>query len=90
MQISLGTQILSFAGAVLILVAYVAHQTHTMDSRRVAYNLLNTVGAAILAWIALRPLQVGFVVLEVTWTLVSAVALVRAWKAQAGESPAST
>jgi hypothetical protein len=62
----------------LILVAYVAHQTHSMDSRRATYNLLNTVGAAILAWIALRPLQLGFVVLEVTWTLVSAVALVRA------------
>jgi vacuolar-type H+-ATPase subunit I/STV1 len=85
MQISIGTQILSFAGAMLILVAYIAHQTRWMDSRRAVYNLLNTVGAAILAWIALRPLQVGFVVLEVTWTLVSAIALVQALK-----SPPST
>jgi predicted ABC-type exoprotein transport system permease subunit len=71
------TQVLSSVGAVLILLAYIGHQMKWkwMDSGRLTYNLLNTVGAAILAYIALRPLQVGFVVLEGTWTLVSIYAL---------------
>jgi hypothetical protein len=85
MEISLGTQILSSVGAALILVAYVGHQVKWMDARKPAYNVLNAAGAAILAWIALRPLQVGFAVMEITWTVVSVMALVRALK-----SPQST
>jgi hypothetical protein len=74
-QPSLSTQILSSVGAVLILVAYIGHQAKWMSSDKPAYNILNTVGAAILAYVAMRPLQVGFVALEGTWTLVSIVAL---------------
>ena len=77
MQISLATQITSFTGAMMILVAYIGHQAHWMSARSVAYNLLNVVGAAILAWVAFRPLQLGFVILESTWTLVSLWALVK-------------
>ena len=40
--------------------------------------VLNTAGGAILAYIALRPLQVGFAVMETTWTVVSMMALYRA------------
>lgn len=78
MEIPLSVQIFSSAGAALILAAYVGHQVKWMDARKPAYNLLNAAGAAILAWIALRPLQVGFAVMEITWTVVSVVALVRA------------
>jgi len=77
MDISLARQVASFAGAILILFAYVGHQLGWMDSRRAPYNILNTIGSAILAYIAFHPFQVGFVALEVTWTLVSAYALVR-------------
>ena len=70
-------QIASFAGALLILVAYVGHQLSWMDSRRAGYNILNAAGSAILAYIAFRPFQVGFVVLEVTWVLISLYALAR-------------
>lgn len=77
MQISLATQITSFTGAMLILVAYIGHQARWMSARGVVYNLLNVLGAAILAWVAFRPLQVGFVVLESTWTAVSLWALVK-------------
>ena len=48
-----------------------------MDSRRAGYNLLNAFGSAILAYIAFHPFQVGFVVLEVTWVLISLYALAR-------------
>ncbi|MDP9269206.1 MAG: hypothetical protein M3P27_12895 [Acidobacteriota bacterium] len=87
MQISLATQIESFVGAALILIAYIGHQARWMDSRRATYNLLNAAGAAILAWIALRPLQVGFAIMEVTWTIVSLVALVRAMRGGQSAAP---
>ena len=79
-QPSLFTQLLSSFGAALILIAYIGHQIKwkPMDSLRVPYNLLNTAGGAILAYIALRPLQVGFAVMESTWTVVSVMALYRA------------
>jgi hypothetical protein len=71
-------QIVGFTGAMLILIAYIAHQTRRMDATRPAYNLINAVGAAILTYVALDPFQLGFVVLEGTWTLVSLAALVKA------------
>jgi hypothetical protein len=77
MDISLPRQIASFVGALLILAAYVGHQMNWMDSRKAGYNLLNAVGSAILAYIAFHPFQVGFVVLEVTWALISLYALAR-------------
>jgi hypothetical protein len=77
MNISLLRQSASFAGALFILIAYVGHQLQWMDSRKPAYNVLNAIGSAILAYIAFRPFQVGFVVLEVTWVLISVYALMR-------------
>ena len=76
--IPLSTQILSGIGALFILIAYVGHQMKWMDAKRWPYNFLNIIGAAILAYVAIRPFQVGFAVMEVTWTCVSIWAL---WKA---------
>ncbi|HZS99149.1 MAG TPA: hypothetical protein VFA40_20355 [Terriglobales bacterium] len=67
----------SFLGAMLILVAYAGHQMGWMNPRQAAYNILNAIGSAILGYIAFHPFQVGFVVLEVTWTLISIYALFR-------------
>jgi hypothetical protein len=77
MDISLLRQLASFAGALMILVAYVGHQMRWMDSRTAGYNWLNAVGSAILAYIAFHPIQIGFIVLESAWVLVSFYALVR-------------
>ena len=77
-QPSLETQVLSSIGALLILIAYIGHQMKWMDSGKPYYNLLNTLGGAVLAYVAIRPLQVGFVVLESTWTVISIYALYRA------------
>lgn len=71
MQISVAHQIISFIGALLILVAYVGHQAHKMDPRGTLYNWLNVIGSALLGWMALSPFQLGFVVLEFAWVLVS-------------------
>ena len=85
MQVPLTQQILSFAAALLILVAYIAHQAKRMDSRRSLYNVLNAAGSGVLAWAALHPLQWGFLVLEGTWCVVSVIALLRAMRSSASE-----
>jgi hypothetical protein len=77
MEISLLRQIASLTGALLILIAYVGHQLRWMNARSTTYNSINAVGSAILAYIALRPFQVGFVVLETVWALISVYALLR-------------
>jgi len=81
MEISLLRQAASFVGAMLILVGYAGQQFGWMNPRRAPYNVLNGVGSAILAYIAFRPFQIGFVLLEVTWTLISIYALFRGAKA---------
>lgn len=77
MEISVLRQLASFAGALMILVAYVGHQMRWMDSQKAGYNWLNAAGSAILAYIAFHPVQIGFIVLECAWVLVSLYALVR-------------
>jgi hypothetical protein len=77
MDISLLRQVVSFFGAMLILTAYTGHQLKWMDSRKTTYNVLNAIGSAILAYIAFHPFQVGFVVMEVTWAVLSVYALMR-------------
>ena len=77
MDISLARQAASFVGALLILIAYAGHQLKWMDARTATYNILNAVGSAILAYIALHPFQIGFVMLESVWTLISVYVLLR-------------
>jgi hypothetical protein len=71
-------QVVSFVAAMVILVAYVGHQTRRMDANGVAYNVMNAVGSGVLTYVALRPFQIGFVVLEAVWAIVSAYAVIRA------------
>ena len=77
MHITLAHQIESFIGAFLILIAYLGHQLKVLDSRRAAYNILNALGSAVLDYVASTPFQIGFVILEVVWALVSVYALLR-------------
>jgi hypothetical protein len=77
MEISIVHQASSFAGAMLILTGYAGHQLKWMDARGATYNVLNAAGSGILAYIAFRPFQLGFVVMEVAWVLLSIYALLR-------------
>jgi len=77
MDISLARQAASFVGALLILIAYAGHQLKWMDARTATYNVLNAVGSAILAYIALHPFQIGFVMLETAWTVISVYVLLK-------------
>jgi hypothetical protein len=77
MHDSFAWQAFSFVGALLILIAYIAHQMEWIDSRRPAYNLLNAVGSGILGYMAFFPFRLGFVFLEVTWVAISIYAMIR-------------
>lgn len=74
-------QAASLAGAVLILFAYAGHQLGWMESRKPAYNIMNAVGSGVLAYVAFHPFQIGFVLLEGIWALISLYALLRKPKA---------
>lgn len=77
---SFWTQVASFVGALLILIAYAGHQIGWMRSASAAYNILNAVGSGILGYIAFKPFQLGFVTLESAWVIISIWAL---WKHRA-------
>lgn len=68
---------MQLVGAVLILGAFVAAQQHRMQTDSVPYLALNTVGAGILAVLAAMDGELGFLLLEGVWTLVSAYGLGR-------------
>jgi uncharacterized membrane protein len=69
-------QAISMVGALLILVAYAGLQTGRMDRRDLWYNILNLVGSALLAWVAIVDRRAGFIVLETAWALLSIQPLV--------------
>jgi len=48
-----------------------------MDSRSPLYNILHAIGSAILGYVALHPFQIGFVLLEAAWVLISLYVLLR-------------
>jgi hypothetical protein len=70
-------QLFSFAGALMILIAYAGHQFGKMNPRSLAYNLLNAIGSGILGYVALFPFKLGFVVLEFAWVVISIWAMTR-------------
>lgn len=72
---NLALQILSILGAVLILGAFFSLQRGWWTSRGSAYLWCNFVGAAVLTVVAVVDRRIGFVVLELAWAAVSAVAL---------------
>ena len=63
-------------GSLLILAAFATAQTGRLDVRSVPYLVLNVAGAAVLATIAAAHSSWGFLLLEGTWTIVSALSLV--------------
>ncbi|MGH7647456.1 MAG: CBU_0592 family membrane protein [Gemmatimonadaceae bacterium] len=73
----LGYQIVSLSGAILVLVGYAALQRGWLDRADRWFNLLNFVGSALLAWIAILDHRWGFILLEVVWALLSIPPLLR-------------
>lgn len=68
-------QALQLVGAVMILVAFIAAQRGKFSPQNLAYLVLNLVGSAILAVLALLDSDWGFLLLEGVWAIVSAWSL---------------
>jgi len=64
-------QIISVAGAIMILIAYAGNQRGWLDKTQPTYNLLNLIGSGLLAWIAIVDRRLGFIFLETAWALLS-------------------
>jgi hypothetical protein len=75
-------QVVQLVGALLILAAFVLSQQRRMATDSVAYLALNAAGAAVLAVVAVADRDIGFSLLEGTWTIVSTVGLVSASRRQ--------
>ena len=78
-------QVVQVMGALLILIAYAAAQFGALNQRSRVYLVLNLVGSAVLALLAWREEQWGFLLLEGVWALVSLWGLVQVHR---GKPPA--
>jgi hypothetical protein len=73
-------QVVQVLGSLLILAAFVASQRGRLDTRAPLYHALNLVGAAILAVLAARERQLGFLLLESCWAVVAGHSLLAWWR----------
>lgn len=64
-------QLASLAGAALILGAYLALQRGWLARESRNYNALNLVGSLCLTYAAVRNWNLGFVILEGSWAILS-------------------
>lgn len=70
-------QVVQLVGAVLILTGFVLSQQGRLATDAALYLVLNAAGAAVLTVTAVADGDLGFTLLEGTWTIVSTVGLVR-------------
>lgn len=68
-------QLVQVIGALLILTAFAAAQFGRLDQRSVSYLVLNLIGSVALAVLAAVEKQLGFLLLEGIWAIVSAWSL---------------
>lgn len=64
-------QTVSVIGALVVLGAFVADQLGLITPSRLSYALANFVGAGLLTVVAVVDRQVGFILLQGAWTLIS-------------------
>lgn len=70
-------QAISVVGALAILGAYAANQLGRVDLDNLPYQIANLVGSAILTAVAVIEVQLGFILLEGMWALVSLRSVVK-------------
>ncbi len=70
-------QVVSVVGALAVLGAYAANQLGRVGLENLPYQVANLVGSAILTVIAVVEVQLGFILLEGVWALVSLRSVVK-------------
>ena len=73
-------QIISLAGAVLILAAFAAQQQGWLAAETFAYQALNFLGGICLCIAAIAARQYGFILLDGAWTRLSGWGLMRVFR----------
>jgi hypothetical protein len=74
-------------GSLLILAAFVAAQLGATSTKSRIYLMLNLAGSIVLTIIAAMQLQLGFLLLEGCWAVVSAWELVRRCRSLPSKTP---
>ena len=70
-------QAIQICGSILILVAFIGSQRGRLTTDSSLYLWLNLVGSAVLAVLAAKGRQYGFLLLEGVWALVAGWSLAR-------------
>jgi hypothetical protein len=75
-------QAIQIVGALFVLLAYAGAQLGHLDQRSLSYLAMNLVGSAALAVLAAIDGQLGFLLLEGVWALVSLWSLLAVLRAR--------
>ena len=79
-------QVVSLTGAIVILTAFAAQQFQRLSSETRTYQSLNLIGGFCLFVAALEARQYGFILMEGSWTIISAWGLWRLARRARGQS----
>ena len=71
-------QAIQMVGAVIVLAGFVANQRMGLSSDAALYLLANALGTAILTGCAAVDHELGFVLVEGVWAVISTLSLIRA------------
>lgn len=80
-------QAISILGAVAVLAAFAANQFGWIKPSQLSYALANLAGSAILTAVAIVDRQIGFVLLQGAWALVSLAGIVTILRGSRGRGP---
>jgi hypothetical protein len=79
---------ISVLGALAILGAYAASQFGLVDTSKLSYQVANFLGSAVLTVVAVIGWQLGFILLEGAWALLSLWSLVQILRGKPPETAA--